>query len=96
MAGYLVAQIKVTDEERWSGYRAAVGPLAERFGGRQLVAGTSTIDVLEGSHDDRGLVVFEFESLEAVHRFWASPEYAALKEMREGAGLVDAWAVPGV
>lgn len=96
MAGYLIARIEVTDEDRWSGYRAAVGPLAQRFGGRQLVAGAATIDVLEGSHDGRGLVVFEFDSLEAVHRFWDSPEYAALKDIREGAGVVDAWAVPGL
>ena len=72
-----------------------VGPLATRFGGRYLVRGAK-LEVLEGSHDGRSLVVFEFPSMQAIHDFWASPEYLELKSMREGAANLDVWAVPGV
>ncbi len=94
MAAYLVAQIKVTRHEGWSDYRTKVGPLAERFGGRYLVR-AADVQVLEGSHDRRRLVVFEFSSMEAIDRFWNSPEYAELKKLRQGSAELDVWAVPG-
>ena len=96
MSAYLIVQIRVTEERRWSEYRTAVGPLAERFGGRYIMRGAGNVEVLEGAHDRRGLAVFEFATMEALHTFWNSPEYAALKKLREGAAELDAWAVPGV
>ena len=95
MAAYLVVQINITRPEAWPAYRAAVGPLVEQFGGRYLVRGAE-VEVLEGSHDGRRLVIFEFPSTEAIRRFWQSPEYAEVKKLREGAAELDAWAVPGV
>ncbi len=95
MPAYLIVQIKVTRPESWSDYRAAVGPLAQRFGGRYLIRGAE-VEVLEGSHDGRRLVVFEFPTMEAIHSFWDSPAYSELKKLRAGAGELDVWAVPGV
>lgn len=95
MPAYLLARIVVTQEGGWSAYRAEVGPLATRFGGRYLVRG-GKLEVLEGSHDGRSLVIFEFPSMQAIHKFWASPEYLELKKLREGAANLDVWAVPGV
>ena len=54
------------------------------------------VEVLEGSHDGRRLVVFEFSSMEVIRSVWNSPEYATIKKLREGAGELDVWAVPGV
>jgi uncharacterized protein (DUF1330 family) len=34
--------------------------------------------------------------VEAIRRFWDSPEYAKVKPLRENAAEVDVWAVPGV
>ena len=96
MPAYLLAQIRILHPEPWAAYRAAVVPLAQRFGGRQLVRGAPNITVLEGAHDGRSLVVFEFPSMQAIEEFWASPEYVELKTMREGAADLDAWAVPGI
>ena len=95
MPAYLVVQIKITRAEAWPAYRTAVGPLAERFGGRYLVRGAD-VEVLEGSHDGRRLVIFEFPSREAIRSFWHSPEYAEVKKLREGAAELDAWAMTGV
>jgi uncharacterized protein (DUF1330 family) len=52
--------------------------------------------VAEGSHDGRRLVVFEFSSMEVIRSVWNSSEYATIKKLREGAGELDVWAVPGV
>ena len=78
-----------------SNYRVAVGPLAERFGGRYLIRGAE-LEVLEGSHDGRRLVVFQFPSMEAIRTFWDSAAYLELKKLRAGAGELDVWAVPGL
>jgi uncharacterized protein (DUF1330 family) len=94
-AAYLIVQINITREEGWPEYRQKVAELFARYGGRYLIRG-SPVEVLEGSYDGRRLVVFEFPSIEAIHSVWHSPEYAEVKKLREGAGELDVWAVPGV
>ena len=96
MPAYMITQIAITRREGWSLYRDAVGPLAQRFGGLYRVAGAAKVQVLEGSHDGRSLVVFEFPSIEAIQSFWNSAEYAEVKKLREGLAELDVWAVPGV
>lgn len=94
MPAYLMAQIKMTRPEAWPAYRAAASPCVEKFGGRCLVSDVGP-EVLEGSSDGRTLVLFEFPSAEAIRRFWASPDYAAVKTLREGAAELDVWVLPG-
>lgn len=94
MAAYLFVQVRVIEPDGWAVYRRAVGPLAERFGGRWRVRG-ATVEVLEGSHDGRSLVVLEFPSMQAIRAFWASPEYGELRKVRAKTAQMDAWAVPG-
>ena len=93
MPAYMIVQIKVTDAEKFAAYRAAVPSVVESFGGRYLVRG-GAVEVLEGAHDGRRVVVFEFPSAEAIRRFWNSPEYAKVKPLRTNAAEVDAWIVP--
>jgi uncharacterized protein (DUF1330 family) len=95
MAAYLIVQINVTDPEKFAHYREAVPHVVEASGGRYIVRG-SAVEVLEGSHDGRRLVLFEFPSVEAIKGFWHSPEYAEVKKLRENAADIDVWAVPGV
>ena len=95
MPAYLIVQLKVTDPDKFARYREAVPGVVEAFGGRYLVRGPA-VDVLEGTHDGRRVVLFEFPSTEAIKRFWNSPEYAKVKPLRQDAAEVDAWAVPGV
>jgi uncharacterized protein (DUF1330 family) len=94
-AAYMIVQIEITREEGWPAYRQRVAELFAEHGGRYLVRG-GPVEVLEGSYDGRRLVVFEFPSLEAIRSVWNSPEYAEVKKLREGAGELDVWAVPGV
>jgi uncharacterized protein (DUF1330 family) len=95
MAGYFILQSKISDAAAMSRYRQAVMPLIERFGGRHI-ARAAVVEVLEGRHDGRRLSIFEFPSLEAVHEFWNSADYIAVKELRRGAAEFDIWAVAGV
>lgn len=95
MPAYLIAQGIVKDPERMQAYRAAVVPLIARFEGRYIVR-RGKVEVLEGQHDGRSVTIHEFPSIEAMHAFWGSPEYASIKDLRLGAADLDMWAVEGV
>jgi uncharacterized protein (DUF1330 family) len=95
MPAYMVVQVKVTDPDKYAAYREAVPSVVQAFGGRYIARG-GAVEVLEGSHDGRRLVLFEFPSIEAIKRFWQSPEYAKVKPLRDNAAEVDVWAIPGV
>ena len=94
MPAYMVVQINVTDPEKFARYREVVPSVVASFGGRYLVRGAQ-IEVLEGSHDGRRFVLFEFPSMDAIRRFWHSEEYAKVKALRDNAADIDVWAMPG-
>ena len=93
MAALLIVQATVLEREAYKNYQAAVQPLMASFGGKLRGTGVG-LEVLEGAHDGRRLVVFEFPSMEAIHAFWDSPEYEDVKKLREGAAVIDVWAIP--
>jgi uncharacterized protein (DUF1330 family) len=95
MAAYMIVQISISNEPQYQKYREAVVPLIVKHGGKPIVAGAAKVETLEGHHDGRSLVIFEFPSLEAIHGFWNSAEYAPVKKLREGAAALDVWAVQG-
>ena len=93
MAALLIIQASVLERDAYKAYQAAVSPLISSFGGKLKGTGVG-LEVLEGAHDGRRLVVFEFPSLEKIKEFWDSPAYAKVKKLREGAAKIDVWAVP--
>jgi uncharacterized protein (DUF1330 family) len=95
MAAYFIVQSTISDEPQYQKYRDAVIPLMARFGGKMIVRGAK-VEALEGRHDGRRMVIFEFPSMDAIHAFWSSPDYVPVKKIREGAAALDVWAVAGV
>lgn len=95
MAAYIIVQIAVTDPVRYEDYRRAAPGAIRQYGGRYIVRG-GKVEIMEGSHDGRRIVVLEFPTLDDARRFWHSPEYAEARKFREGAATMDAWLVPGV
>ena len=93
MSALLIIQASVLKKESYQAYQAAVRPLIESRGGRLRATGVE-LEVLEGTHDGRRLVVFEFPSMDAIRRFWHSPEYEKVKTLRKDAASIDVWAVP--
>lgn len=94
MTAYLIMQIAVTNEEQWRKYRQAVVPLIADFSGVHVTKGMGS-EILEGCDNGERIAMFEFPSMEAIHAFWASPEYAPVKDLRRGAATLNVWAVPG-
>lgn len=93
MPAYLIVQRTISDPAQYQKYAQAVLPLIAKHGGKAVARGP--IEVLEGTHNDQNLVMFEFPSMEDLRAFWNSREYGPVKKLREGAAVLDVWAVPG-
>lgn len=81
MPAYLIADVTVTDAERYRPYTERVPAVIAQYGGRYLVRG-GAVHPMEGDPGFDRLVVIEFPSMEAAKRFYNSPEYAPLLELR--------------
>jgi uncharacterized protein (DUF1330 family) len=95
MPAYFIVQSTISNESQYQKYREAVVPLMMKHGAKFIVRGAK-VEPLEGQHDGRRMVIFEFPSMAAIHAFWSSPEYVPVKKLREGAAKLDVWAVEGV
>ncbi len=94
MKGYLIANIDIRDPHAFEEYRQKVSPLITRFGGRYLVRG-GKLRNLEGELNLKRLVVLEFPSLENAQRFYDSPEYKPLLDLRTASTVSDVAIVEG-
>jgi uncharacterized protein (DUF1330 family) len=95
MAAYVLAQINVTDPERYEGYKRLAQIAVERYGGRYVARGGETV-VFEGDWRPSRVVILEFPDLERSRAFYDSPEYGAARARRSGAADVTMIAVAGV
>jgi uncharacterized protein (DUF1330 family) len=84
-AGYLFVNGSFWDGDKRDRYSARLPPIYRQYRG-SYIAFRGTIDVVEGLWAPRGSLLAQFESLEAVDRFWWSPEYRAAAELRLGGG----------
>jgi uncharacterized protein (DUF1330 family) len=82
MPAYLIAEIEVVDAQQYEEYRRRVPPLVAAYGGKYLARG-GALEVKEGDWTPKRLVLLEFPSLEQARRFYDSPEYAPLLELRK-------------
>jgi uncharacterized protein (DUF1330 family) len=82
LAAYLVAHMKVHDQDTYRRYRDAVSPLVDRFGGRFRIRGGAAT-ALEGDWSIGRLVVIEFPSVDAARLFYDSTEYQEILPLRQ-------------
>lgn len=92
--GYWIAHVTVTDTEKYGGYVALTPAAFGKFGGRFLARG-GRYQVMEGNGRARNVVI-EFPSMQAAVDCFNSPEYAAAKAKREGAGIADVVIIEGI
>jgi len=92
--GYVVANIRVNDQEKFKEFAGMAGPAIKKYGGNVLAKGPGA-DRLEG--DVKGIVMMiEFESKEAATTFYHSEEYQAAKAVREQCSDTDFMIIEGV
>ena len=91
--GYVIAHANVTNPTAWAGYAAKASAAIKKYGGTPIVRG-GRAETIEG-HGVARNVVIEFASFEAAKAYATSAEYAAAKELRQGAGTIDMVVVEG-
>jgi uncharacterized protein (DUF1330 family) len=90
MAGYFVANYKITDQAQYKEYLAAVGPSLTAHGAERVIVDRDS-ELLEGSAGEV-TVVLRFPSKAAARAWYDSPEYQAIVHLRtdssEGVGVL--------
>ncbi len=89
MAGYMIADVNVTDPEGFEEYRKLVSATIEAYGGRYVVRGGAT-ETIEGDWSPSRLVIIEFDSVEQAKAWYHSDEYAGPRDMRHKAATTNA------
>ncbi len=84
MTAYVIANVKVSDPERYERYKALSPGAVAAAGGRFIVRG-GALEVLEGNWPSGRLVVLEFETMAAARAFYDSALYRQAREARAGA-----------
>lgn len=96
MPAYVIGRLQMRDPSWREQYRAKVGPIVEKHGGRYLARG-GAMETLEGNTAlPSGIVVLEFPSLEKARAFYHDPDYAPLIKLRQGGADLDLVVVEGV
>ncbi len=95
MPAYVVVQITFEDPVRYSEYRRIAPPSIAVYGGRYVVRG-GACEILEGSWLPPRLVVLEFPTVERARAWWASPEYAPAKALRQECASTEMLLIDGV
>jgi len=95
MAAYLISICRsVTDRDRLEDYWAHAAATFDGFDAKPLVAYAS-FEVLEGDTDAKGVVLFEFPSMDVAKRWYFSDAYQEVRRRRLGAAEFDLILVDG-
>ena len=91
--GYLVANIRVTDQERFQKFSGMAGPIIQKFGGKVLARGP-------GANRHEGtlsgvVMMIEFDSKEIAENFYFSEDYQAAKAVRDECSETDLMIIEG-
>lgn len=84
MPAYVIADVKVSDPERYREYMALSPAAIEAAGGRFLVRGGEHA-VLEGDWQPVRMVMAEFPDLRSARAFYDSAQYREARAKRAGA-----------
>ena len=91
--GYLVANIRVQDNEKFAAFSGMAAPGIKAHGGKVLARGPGA-ERHEGSVE--GIVMMiEFESIDSARTFYLSDEYQAAKAVRDACAETDLMIIEG-
>ncbi|HEX3803419.1 MAG TPA: DUF1330 domain-containing protein [Solirubrobacteraceae bacterium] len=89
MAAYFIyARQEITNEEISKQYSQQAVPQIREFGG-EVLAARGAVQALEGDWLPQSVTILRFEDRAALMRWYESPEYAPLKQMRLDSNVGD-------
>ena len=94
-SAYLIANVDVTDPVQYEEYKK-LSSIAMKAHGAEICIRGGKVEALEGDWNPSRFVMLKFPSVEAAHRFYDSPEYAAARKARAGAAIMRMIVVEGV
>jgi uncharacterized protein (DUF1330 family) len=94
VAAYVIADVEITDPERYSDYTAQTPESIARHGGRWVARGGAA-QVLEGDWEPGRIVVIEFPSMDAALEWFNSDAYQELAAIRREASAARILVVEG-
>ncbi len=95
MPAYIIVDVDVHDLARYEEYKGLAGPTVGAYDGKFIVRGGAA-ETLEGDWDPKRVVVLEFPSVARAKEWWASPEYAPGKALRNETATTRMIVVEGV
>ena len=88
MPAYLIANVDIKNVEKFQEYLKATPSIIKKYGGKFLVRG-GDFEVYEGNWNPKRLVLIEFESMQKAKQFYNSPEYRAVKKIRQSSAYTE-------
>lgn len=82
MAAFLLADIEVLDADLYHEYARQVGEIVSQHGGKYVIR-SEEISPFSGDWHPERILVVRFPSREACDACFGSPEYAAIRQLRE-------------
>ena len=95
MPAYMIVDLEVKNPEGFAEYARAVGPTFAPYGGK-LIVRPGAVEVLEGGWTPKSIVILQFPSMDALKRWYNSPEYKPLIAKRQSASTANLIAVEGL
>ena len=90
-AGYVIAQLKVTNPENYKKYVEKVTPIVKKFEGEFLVR-NGKYQVFDGETSFPRIIILKFPSYEKALKWYNSEEYKPIKKIRldnsEGTNII--------
>jgi uncharacterized protein (DUF1330 family) len=93
-AFYIAEVFEVSNQDQFATYAAGVPATVEKYGGHFIVRGGKT-EALEGEPPKR-IIVMSFNSMADAHRWYASPEYSAIRPIRQRSSKARGFIVEGL
>ena len=86
MSAYVISEVDVRDPAGFEAYRTIAAKAIAQYGGRYLVrVRGGAASIAEGGPPPNNIIVVEFSSMEKLHEWYASPEYAEALKVRQTA-----------
>ena len=94
MAAYIIVEVTVHDEKAYEEYKQLTPAAIAAYDGKFVVRGGNA-QALEGDWQPQRVVVLQFPTVQKAKDWWASPEYAPAKAIRQKAAHTKMMIVEG-
>jgi len=88
MSAFIIIHSTITAPELFQKYVEASEHSLDIYKGKFLMGGMVS-DVLEGNHNQKRTVIFEFPDVDQARGWYNSDEYRATKHLKDGTGTFD-------